>query len=127
MLSAKLTIAAALGLLLTAPILAQTGRAVQATAPLQVGRTAAFEVSFPATAAQHAGWFAVSPHFAGATNLQIPGFTSRGLVRVDASRIVLFEPWTRGAAGLARVVLVSGARLGQREQCSLSAAQTLDS
>ncbi len=105
MLDTKLRLAAALGLLLAAPSLAQTGRAVQTTAPLQVGRTATFEVSFPANAAQHAGWFAVSPHFPGTTNLQIPGFTSRGLVRVDATRIVLFEPWTRGATGLATMRL----------------------
>jgi len=61
-----------------------TGRSMHLTAPVVIGHTASFAMSYPAAAAGNIYAFLSStPPYAGVTQVTVPGLTVHGLARVD--------------------------------------------
>lgn len=88
-----------IGLLLTASLSAQTGRSLTLAAPLQVGRTAQFDVAYPAAAFGNIGAFAMSVHTPAAIQWPVPGFTSFGLMRIDPALLIGTTIFVPGSGG----------------------------
>lgn len=68
--------------------LAQTGRSVSALVPPQLGQPATFEMHHPVTASGRVNIFMLTTHTPAVQQIQIPGFTSSGSMRIDPTGIL---------------------------------------
>ncbi|MBL8725603.1 MAG: formylglycine-generating enzyme family protein [Planctomycetes bacterium] len=92
-----------------APLLAQTtGRTMQLLAPVVLGQTATFGMTYPGTAAGSPYAFLwCMPPFAGTQTLTVPGFTVQGLLRVlPASSVASYTGVLGGSGSVAHSLVV---------------------
>ncbi|MCA9322983.1 MAG: hypothetical protein KDB53_19740, partial [Planctomycetes bacterium] len=75
----------------------QSGRTLTVDQPLQLGKTSVAELSYPAAAAGHVGWFVLAAQLSGTTTVTVPGWTMVGDVRIDPTQIWFWEPWVAGS------------------------------
>ena len=68
--------------------LAQTGRSVSALVPPQLGQPATFEMHHPVTASGRVNIFMLTTHTPAVQQIQIPGFTSSGSMRIDPTGVL---------------------------------------
>ena len=84
---------------LSVSLASQTGRVVTLAQPVQLGKTAQFDVVYPAAAVGNPGWFVLAGHLAETTTLAVPGFSTAGAVRFSPLQILATVPWAAAGSG----------------------------
>jgi len=87
-------------LALAAAAAGQAGRTMNLLAPVLLGQTAVFSMSYPVAATGNFYAFLwSSPPFAGVTPITVPGFTVHGVARVDPNNFVSAHAGLLGPSG----------------------------